>query len=126
MTEGWNSYDVKCNLKKLQRKLTSSVTAISSRRPLFASVTWHNSHTIASKGSKSEIDHPALELAHELQNKHNVTTCLHLAAGDLTKEQVLFVLNRALRMGVRNIFALRGGKYKLHTIGMAKNVRTNG
>lgn len=81
------------------------LTTISKLQPAFCSVIWRQSEKFNYK-RPSEIDPLALS-KHLLDRGHNVL--LHLAGRYLQKEEAVSVLDEAKRIGVRNIFALKGG-----------------
>lgn len=83
-----------------------NVESISKLQPAFCSVVWRQSESFNYKKA-SEIAPLALSRK-LLENGHNVL--LHLAGRYLKKEQAASVLDEAKRIGVRNIFALKGGK----------------
>lgn len=83
-----------------------NVAAISKLQTSFCSVIWRHSESFNYK-RPSEIG--PLALSRKLLDAgHNVL--LHLSGRYLKQEQAISVLDEAKRIGVRNIFALKGGK----------------
>lgn len=104
---------LKPNEKLLSIELMPSnslnLDAISKIQPAFCSVIWRQSESFNYK-KPSEI--APLALARRLlESGHNVL--LHLAGRYLKQEHAESVLDEAKRIGIRNIFALKGGTYKL-------------
>lgn len=81
------------------------ISAISKLHPTFCSVIWRHSERFNYK-KPNEIEPLALS-KHLLDSGHNVL--LHLAGRYLKREEAVSVLDEAKRIGVRNIFALKGG-----------------
>lgn len=74
-------------------------------KPSFCSVIWRQSERFNYK-KPSEIE-PLVLSKYLLDSGHNVL--LHLAGRYLKQEEAVSVLEEAKRIGVRNIFALKGG-----------------
>lgn len=70
-------------------------------------VSWHL------RGEYSADNLPSLSLAADLVKAGHENVVLHLCANNLNKENVIEVLNLIKENGIRNIFAIRGGKFKL-------------
>ncbi|XP_012217058.2 methylenetetrahydrofolate reductase (NADPH) [Linepithema humile] len=67
--------------------------------PLFYALTWHN------KAASSNNSYLPLDLAENLLPPN---TLLHLAVKGLKREEVIYILKKALASGIVNIFALQG------------------
>ncbi|CAB3379925.1 Hypothetical predicted protein [Cloeon dipterum] len=96
---------------------------------LFCAITWHPA---GDPGGHSETS--SLTIAGSSFNYCGLETMLHIAATNLTKQDVLRYLNRAKSMGVRAILALRGDKpkdYKVpedgfeHAVDLVRTIRAN-
>lgn len=68
-------------------------------RPLFVTVTWGAGGSTASH---------SLELAELCQRELGLTTCLHLTCTNMSIELIDQTLDKAQKLGIRNILALRG------------------
>lgn len=88
-----------CNNNELNLKLLQNLC------PNFCAVPWH----LKSYDDLNSLDISALHLANYLAS-HGQQVVLHLAAKNLTQQEVLKILHAARCMGLRNIFALQGGK----------------
>ncbi|XP_018050214.1 PREDICTED: methylenetetrahydrofolate reductase [Atta colombica] len=66
--------------------------------PLFYALTWHNEATSNNDGY----------LPLDLAENFPANTLLHLAAKGLKRDEVIYILKKALAFGIINIFALRG------------------
>ncbi|KYQ56114.1 Methylenetetrahydrofolate reductase [Trachymyrmex zeteki] len=66
--------------------------------PLFYALTWHN------EAASDNDGYLPLDLAENFPPN----TLLHLAAKDLKRDEVVYILKKALAFGIINIFALRG------------------
>lgn len=82
-----------------------NIEAISKLQPAFCSVIWRQSENFNYK-KPNEIG-PLVLSKKLLETGHNVL--LHLAGRYLRQEQVINVLEEAKRIGVRNLFVLKGG-----------------
>ncbi|XP_046743706.1 methylenetetrahydrofolate reductase [Diprion similis] len=71
--------------------------------PLFYSITWHKVENVSAE------NHPSLKLFEKCSN----IKLLHLTAKGSTRGTVMHVLNRALTVEKKNIFALQGDSDKL-------------
>ena len=78
-------------------------------RPLFCDVTWHPAGDPASDKPTSSIT-----IASAMLNYSGIDTMLHITCCGLTKDEITAHLNRAKCLGIKNILALRGGKYNLY------------
>jgi len=67
--------------------------------PLFYAITWHNEAASDNNGY----------LPLDLAENFPPNTLLHLAAKGLKRDEVVYILRKALAIGIINIFALRGG-----------------
>ncbi|XP_046396067.1 methylenetetrahydrofolate reductase [Ischnura elegans] len=85
-------------------RLLERLESIQDGGPLFCSVTWHSAGTVPD--SKT----PSVRLAASMATSFNFHTMLHLAANELTKDQVMSILRQAQLNGVRTILALRGDR----------------
>lgn len=77
---------------------------LSAINPLFYSVTWHQTNSV------NKTENPAMSLAIKLVNDGK-NVLLHLPCRYLSKQNVFDVLEQAKENGIRNIFALQGGRY---------------
>lgn len=68
-------------------------------RPLFVTVTW---------GAGGSTSAKSLELAEITQRQLGLTTCLHLTCTNMRRSVLDAALDECVRIGVRNILALRG------------------
>lgn len=68
-------------------------------RPLFVTVTW---------GAGGSTSAKSLELAEITQQQLGLTTCLHLTCTNMRRSVLDAALDECVRIGVRNILALRG------------------
>ncbi|XP_011068360.1 PREDICTED: methylenetetrahydrofolate reductase isoform X1 [Acromyrmex echinatior] len=66
--------------------------------PLFYALTWHNKATSDNDGY----------LPLDLVENFPANTLLHLAAKSLKRDEVIYILKKAIAFGIINIFALRG------------------
>lgn len=101
---------LKPNEKLLSIELMPSnslnIAAISKLQPAFCSVIWRQSEVFNYK-KPHEIG--PLALSRKLVEAGH-TVLLHLAGRYMKEEQVVSVLDEAKKVGVKNIFALKGGK----------------
>ena len=73
-------------------------------QPLFGDITWH------SKGDPgSDKPTSSMAIAASMLNYCGIDTMLHMTCVGNTKELVLEHLEKAKRLGIKNILALRGG-----------------
>lgn len=70
--------------------------------PLFYALTWHN------EGVSSNDSYLPLDLVENFPSN----TLLHLAAKSLKRDEVVYILKKALAFGIINIFALQGGNFQ--------------
>lgn len=79
-----------------------AIAAISRRNPSFISVT-------AGAGG-SENAEKTLEIAKKIQDEYHVPSVAHMPCINLTKEDVLVLLDAFKKSGIKNILALRGDR----------------
>lgn len=72
--------------------------------PLFCDVTWHPA---GNPGGDHETS--SMAIASAALNFCGLETMLHLTCYSMSKEFISKQLNKAQRLGIRNILALRGG-----------------
>lgn len=72
--------------------------------PLFIDITWHPS---GDPGSDKETS--SMMIASTAVNYCGLESVLHLTCCNQTKEKISAHLNKAKRLGLKNIMALRGG-----------------
>lgn len=75
-------------------------------KPLFCDITWHPKGNPAGHTETSSI-----EIAKAAVNYCGLDTMLHMTCVNNSKEAVNCHLNRVKDGGIRNILALRGGKF---------------
>ncbi|KAI9726058.1 MAG: hypothetical protein M1828_002066 [Chrysothrix sp. TS-e1954] len=75
------------------------LTRLAQYRPLFVTVTWGAGGSTATK---------SFDLAEICQRQLKLTTCLHMTCTNTTKRTLDHALQKAKRLGIRNILALRG------------------
>lgn len=71
--------------------------------PLFVDVTWHPAGNPAGDSETS-----SMMIAHSALNYVGLETMLHMTCVKLNQEEISNYLNKAKRLGIRNILALRG------------------
>src|SRR3990167_2789441 len=80
--------------------------------PLFIDITWG-----AGGGDPSSDEYTSsLSVASIAVNYCGLPTMLHLTCIGSTKQQIREILDKAKKEGIRNILALRGGKFLLNFI----------
>ena len=79
--------------------------------PLFCDVTWHPA---GDPGGDKETS--SITIASAALNYCGLETMLHISCANTTKATVTKHLTKAKALGIRNVLALRGGKYDLHCI----------
>ncbi len=72
--------------------------------PLFIDITWHPA---GDPGSDKETS--SMMIASTAVNYCGLESVLHLTCCNQTKEKITTHLNKAKRLGLKNIMALRGG-----------------
>ena len=75
-------------------------------QPLFGDITWHN-------GGEPGSDKPtsSMAIASSMLNYCGIDTMLHMTCCGHTKDSIYEHLQKAKRLGIKNILALRGGNY---------------
>jgi len=79
--------------------LQSRLDRMARFNPLFVTVTWGAGGSTATR---------SLELAKSCQNRHEMTTCLHLTCTNMEREILDNALCEARASGIHNVLALRG------------------
>jgi methylenetetrahydrofolate reductase (NADPH) len=79
--------------------LEKTIPALRQLKPHFCSVTY---------GAGGSTHDKTLMIVDRIQREHNLTALLHLTCVGATREQIAEVLERAKKIGIRNILALRG------------------
>ncbi|KDQ07246.1 hypothetical protein BOTBODRAFT_120303 [Botryobasidium botryosum FD-172 SS1] len=85
--------------------LLARIKGLSALEPLAISVTW---------GAGGTTKQRSVELAGIVQSQYGVDTVLHLTCTNMERGMVDDVLRAAKKLGIQNIFALRGGMYPPH------------
>jgi methylenetetrahydrofolate reductase (NADPH) len=75
-------------------------------QPLFCDITWHPAGDPASEKPTSST-----MIANTMLNYCGIETMLHMTCCNSTKAEIASYLEKAKDLGMRNILALRGGKY---------------
>ena len=75
-------------------------------KPLFCDVTWHPAGDPGSNKPTSSTT-----IASAMLNYSGVETMLHITCCGLTKDEITAHLQRAKDLGIKNILALRGGRF---------------
>jgi len=88
------------------RNLVSRFDRFAKGDPLFIDITWG-----AGGGTPEDdsIDTSSMSIASTALNYCGLPTMLHLTCAGLSRKRVIDVLQRAKKLGIRNILALRGG-----------------
>ena len=76
--------------------------------PLFVDITWH-----LAGDPMGDKETSSMMVANAAVNYVGVETMLHITCQRYSRNKIREALQRAKDMGLRNILALRGGKYSL-------------
>ena len=88
--------------------LSISVERMAMAQPLFCDITWRSSGDPAGNKETS-----SMMIANTMLNYCNIDTMLHITCCGTKRPQMLAYLNRAKEVGIRNLLALRGGKFEI-------------
>jgi methylenetetrahydrofolate reductase (NADPH) len=78
-------------------------------QPLFCDITWHPTGDPA--GTKETS---SMMIANTMLNYCSIDTMLHITCYGAKKATMLEYLTKAKDFGIRNLLALRGGKFELY------------
>ena len=86
----------------------SPLLGMAQGKPLFIDITWHPAGDPTGDRETSSIT-----IASTALNFCGLDTMLHMTCVGATQESVVSALKKAKRLGIRNILALRGGKWNV-------------